>query len=168
MKFYHPRAVDPRGGFYHFFKEDGAVYDAVARHLVSSTRFLFTYSMAYQYFHQPEYLEGVKRGAHFLRNVHRDPTTGGYAWTLRFLEGKAKIEDATNHCYGLAFVLLACSYAHRAGLAESSEHIKELSISWNSAFGRRSTVSMRTRRPGTGKLCPHIAARMPTCMAVRH
>ena len=125
MKFYHPRAVDPRGGFYHFFKEDGTVYDAVTRHLVSSTRFLFTYSMAYQYFHQPEYLEGVKHGVHFLRNVHRNPTTGGYAWTLRFLEGKAEIEDATNHCYGLAFVLLAYSYAHRAGLAESSEHIKE-------------------------------------------
>ena len=125
MKFYHPRAVDPRGGFYHFFKEDGTVYDAVTRHLVSSTRFLFTYSMAYQYFHQPEYLEGVKHGVHFLRNVHRNPTTGGYAWTLRFLEGKAEIEDDTNHCYGLAFVLLAYAYALRAGLTESREHIKE-------------------------------------------
>ena len=125
MKFYHPRAIDPRGGFYHFFKEDGTVYDAVTRHLVSSTRFLFTYSMAYQYFHQPEYFEGVKHGVEFLRNAHRNPTTGGYAWTLRSLEGKAGIEDATNHCYGLAFVLLAYSYALRAGLAESKEHIKE-------------------------------------------
>ena len=83
MSFYHPRAIDPRGGFYHFFKEDGTIYDAVTRQLVSSTRFLFTYSMAYQHFREPGYLEGVKHGADFLRNVHRNPTTAGYAWTLR-------------------------------------------------------------------------------------
>jgi hypothetical protein len=44
MAFYHPRAIDPRGGFYHFFKDDGKVYDAVTRHLVSSTRFIFNIS----------------------------------------------------------------------------------------------------------------------------
>jgi hypothetical protein len=80
---------------------------------VHGTRFVFTYSMAYQHFHRQEYLEGMKHGVAFLRNVHRNPATGGYAWVLRFLEGKAEIEDAINHCYGLAFVLLAYSYAPR-------------------------------------------------------
>ena len=27
MAFYHPRAIDPRGGFFHYFKDDGTVYD---------------------------------------------------------------------------------------------------------------------------------------------
>jgi mannose/cellobiose epimerase-like protein (N-acyl-D-glucosamine 2-epimerase family) len=124
MDFYHPRAVDARGGFYHFFKNDGTIYDAVTRHLVSSTRFVFTYSMAYQHFRRQEYLGAVKHGIDFLRNVHRNPATGGYAWMLRFFEGKAEIEDATNHCYGLAFVLLACSSAFMVNSGEA-EYIKE-------------------------------------------
>ena len=33
MDFYHPRAVDPLGGFYHYYKDDGTVYDTVTRHL---------------------------------------------------------------------------------------------------------------------------------------
>jgi mannose/cellobiose epimerase-like protein (N-acyl-D-glucosamine 2-epimerase family) len=78
--------------------------------------------MAYQHFHRQEYLEGVKHGLDFLRNVHRDPASGGYAWVLRFLGGKAEIEDATSHCYGLAFVLLAYSYALCAGFRYSNSH----------------------------------------------
>jgi hypothetical protein len=41
MWFYHPRCVDPSGGFFHFFLDDGTVYDRSTRHLVSSTRFVF-------------------------------------------------------------------------------------------------------------------------------
>jgi mannose/cellobiose epimerase-like protein (N-acyl-D-glucosamine 2-epimerase family) len=125
MAFYHPRAVDPRGGFYHFFKDDGTIYDAITRHLVSSTRFVFNYSEAYRYFAQQEYFEGVKHGVDFLRNIHRNSITGGYGWILRFFEGKAEIEDATNHCYGLAFVLLAYSYAFKTGLPSAKGYLEE-------------------------------------------
>jgi mannose/cellobiose epimerase-like protein (N-acyl-D-glucosamine 2-epimerase family) len=125
MDFYHPRAVDPLGGFYHYYKDDGTVYDAVTRHLVSSTRFIFNYSMAYQHFHREEYLQGVKHGLAFLRNVHRNPITRGYAWVLKFRDGQSEIEDPTNHCYGLAFVLLAYACAFRAGLAEGRDYLSE-------------------------------------------
>jgi len=30
MDFYHPNCIDPSGGFYHYFKDDGAVYDRLA------------------------------------------------------------------------------------------------------------------------------------------
>ena len=125
MAFYHPRAIDPQGGFYHFFKDDGTIYDAITRHLVSSTRFIFNYAEAYRHFGQQEYLEAVKHGVDFLRNVHRNPVTGGYTWILRFSEGKAAIEDATNHCYGLAFVVLAYSCGFRTGLPEAKGYLKE-------------------------------------------
>lgn len=125
MRFYHPRAVDPTGGFYHFFKEDRTIYDATTRHLVSSTRFLYTYSMAYQHFGQPEYLQAVHHGVQFLRAAHRDPGTGGYAWVLKYENGKAEILDGTNHCYGLAFVVLAYAYAIQAGVAEAKQYLKE-------------------------------------------
>ena len=115
MAFYHPRCIDPTGGFFHYFKDDGRVYDASHRHLVSSTRFVFNYAMAYREFRDPEYLEAVQHGIRYLREVHRDPQSGGYAWTLR--DGRP--EDRTNHCYGLAFVLLAYSCAHAVGLSGS-------------------------------------------------
>src|ERR1700704_678620 len=125
MAFYHPRAIDTRGGFYHFFKDDGTIYDAATRHLVSSTRFIFNYAEAYRQFGQQEYFQAVKHGVDFLRTIHRNPATGAYAWILKFCEGKAEIEDATNHCYGLAFVLLAYAHAFKAGLREAKGYLKE-------------------------------------------
>src|SRR6478736_292083 len=95
MAFYHPRCIDPAGGFFHYFKDDGSIYDTRHRHLVSSTRFVFDYAMAYREFGNPEYRDALEHGLRYLREVHRDPVGGGYAWTLR--DGHA--EDTTNHCY---------------------------------------------------------------------
>ena len=30
MAFYHPRAIDPDGGFFHYFRDDGSVYAGLA------------------------------------------------------------------------------------------------------------------------------------------
>jgi len=117
MAFYHPRCIDPAGGFFHYFKDDGTVYDAGHRHLVSSTRFVFNYAMAYREFGNPEYLDAAHHGLRYLRDVHRNPVSGGYAWTLR----DGVVEDATNHCYGVAFVLLAYSTALKAGIERARE-----------------------------------------------
>jgi len=121
MAFYHPKAVDQNGGFYHFFKDNGEIYDKTTRHLVSSTRFIITYSNAYRRFKKPEYLRAVEHGVAFLRERHRNPATGGYAWQLK----GDKVDDATNHCYGLAFVLVAYSHAAMAGVKNAKEWINE-------------------------------------------
>ncbi len=125
MAFYHPRCIDASGGFYHFFKDDGSVYDHANRHLVSSARFIFNYAMAYRQFGNVEYLEQVRHGLRFLRDVHRDPATGGYAWQLRWSECHKTITDSDNHCYGLAFVLLAYAHALMAGVTEAHEYLDE-------------------------------------------
>ena len=121
MSFYHPRAIDPAGGFFHFFKDDGTIYDTRTRHLVSSTRFVFNYAMAWRRFQRLEYQQAVQHGVRFLRAAHRNPQTGGYAWVL---DGD-RVRDGTNHCYGLAFVLLAYAHALQAGLAEARDHLSE-------------------------------------------
>src|ERR1700761_678505 len=113
MVFYHPRCIDPAGGFFHFFKDDGTVYDRQTRHLVSSTRFVFNYAMAWNQFRKPEYLEAAKHGLAFLREAHRDPASGGYAWVLH----GGVPQDRTNYCYGLAFVMLAYAKGVAAGIA---------------------------------------------------
>ena len=121
MDFYHPRCIDPAGGFFHYFKDDGTVYDAQHRHLVSSTRFVFTYAMAYRHFNDPAYLEGLRHAVRFLRSGHRDPVSGGYAWLLN----GDKVEDGNQHAYGLAFVLLAYSHATMAGMEQARAWIGE-------------------------------------------
>src|SRR5688572_31730782 len=87
MAFYHPRAIDPAGGFFHYFRDDGSVYDASHRHLVSSTRFVFDYALAaIEFADTPlarEYRDAAMHGLRYLRDVHRDASSGGYAWTLR-------------------------------------------------------------------------------------
>jgi len=118
MAFYHPRCIDPAGGFFHYFKDDGRVYDASHRHLVSSTRFVFNYATAALEFGAEDpalhrtYLDAVEHGLAFLRERHLDPVSGGYFWTLR----DHAPEDTTQHCYGAAFVLLAYAIALKAGV----------------------------------------------------
>ncbi|HSY27076.1 MAG TPA: AGE family epimerase/isomerase [Burkholderiaceae bacterium] len=125
LAFYDSRCVDPTGGFYHFFKDDGTVYDRSTRHLVSSARFIFNYAMAYRYFQRPEYLENVRHGLAFLRNVHRNPVSGAYAWEVRWQDGRKAVLNDTNHCYGLAFVMLAYAHALQAGVEEAGGYLAE-------------------------------------------
>lgn len=122
MAFYHPRCIDrARGGFFHFFRDDGSIYDADTRHLVSSTRFVFNYAMAFRRFGDPAYQEAARHGVAFLRAAHLNPATGGYAWLL----SKDGVLDGTNHCYGLAFVVLAYARALQAGIAEAGDYLEE-------------------------------------------
>ena len=122
MDFYHPRCIDyDLGGFFHHFRDDGSIYDSSTRHLVSSTRFIFNYSMAFIHFKNEKYIELIRHGIRFLRNNHLNKKIGGYAWIL---EGNSA-KDSTNHCYGLAFVLLAYSTAYKAGIREAKNYIEE-------------------------------------------
>ncbi|MDR2451187.1 MAG: AGE family epimerase/isomerase [Candidatus Accumulibacter sp.] len=121
LSFYDPRAVDPNGGFYHCFMNDGTVFDAELRTLVASCRFVFNYAKAYRQFGDPGYLSRVGHGIDFLRRAHRHPQSGGYAWRLR----GGRVEDGTNHCYGLAFVLLAYACALDAGVDAAGDWIGE-------------------------------------------
>jgi len=121
MAFYHPRAIDPAGGFFHYFKDDGTVYDRVHRHLVSSTRFVVNYALAAIEFGRDDYREIARHGLRYLREVHRNPYTGGYAWTIL----DEQPDDHTNHAYGVAFVLLAYASALKAGIGEAAPWLEE-------------------------------------------
>ena len=119
LAFYDGRCLDPSGGFFHFFKDDGTVYDARTRHLVSSTRFVFNHAMALRRFGRPEDLAAARHGLRFLQQAHAQPQ-GGYAWQIDWHEGRATVQDGTQHCYGLAFVLLAHAHALMAGVDEAA------------------------------------------------
>ncbi|HEU4669965.1 MAG TPA: AGE family epimerase/isomerase [Dyella sp.] len=121
MAFYHPRAIDPAGGFFQYFRDDGTIYDRSHRHLVSSTRFVFNYAMAWLAFGDPVYLDATRHGLRYLREVHRNSANGGYHWTIR--DGQP--EDSSNQAYGVAFVLLAYATAVKAGIDEAEAWMDE-------------------------------------------
>ena len=119
LAFYEGRCVDPSGGFFHFFKDDGTVYDRRTRHLVSSTRFVFNHAMAFRHFGGQARQDAVRHGLAFLHTAHAQPQ-GGFAWQIDWDGGKATVQIGTNHCYGLAFVLLAHAHALMAGVSEAA------------------------------------------------
>ncbi|MEJ8820608.1 AGE family epimerase/isomerase [Variovorax humicola] len=121
LAFYDGRDVDPTGGFFHYFRDDGVVFDTRQRHLVSSTRFVFNHATALRQFgaaERPRDLDIVRHGLRFLAQAHAQPQ-GGYAWMIDWDGQRASVKDGTQHCYGLAFVLLAHAHALMAGASEA-------------------------------------------------
>tara|TARA_B110000967_G_scaffold208649_1_gene261571 strand:- start:1106 stop:2296 length:1191 start_codon:yes stop_codon:yes gene_type:complete len=123
MSFYHPQCIDKiNGGFFQHFKDDGSIYDFDTRHLVSSTRFIFNYSMAAIQFNKATDIDAAQHGIDYLRQHHLNRDTGGYAWILNSKDSV----DSTNYCYGLAFVLLAYSTAYKAGIKQAKDYLEEV------------------------------------------
>jgi len=118
---FYDKSIDPAGGYYPSYKDDGTIYNRENRHLISTTRFIYNYSMGYIYFKDEDYLKRTHHGLQYLRNVHRNCETGGYAWQI----DDGQVTDDTNHCYGLAFVLLAYSCSFKAGIQQAKEWIQE-------------------------------------------
>lgn len=125
MDFYNGRAIDPSGGMYHYYLDDGTVFDARTRHLVNATRFVITHAMLFQLTGEARYQAGLRHAVDFLHNVFRDPLTGGYAWMLDWDGKQARVLDDTRHCYGMAFVMLAYAHAFKSGVVEARDWLAE-------------------------------------------
>lgn len=123
------RCIDPTGGCFQYFKDDGHVYNNHSRHLVSSTRFVFNFAAAYRHLpahvHHGELLKAARHALGFLELGHRK-SDGGYAWQLEWdaAAGRAQITDATNHAYGLAFTVFAHAHAMLAGIEDAAPGLK--------------------------------------------
>ncbi|MEZ5700837.1 MAG: AGE family epimerase/isomerase [Burkholderiaceae bacterium] len=87
MAFYRPRFIDPQGGMFHFFRDNGEVYDAHTRHLVSSTRFVFNCAMSYRATGNPTDWHNLRHAFRFL-HTHHDPQSGGYTWLMDWRNGR--------------------------------------------------------------------------------
>ena len=119
LAFYDAHAIDPAGGFFHYLRDDGTVYNRGHRHLVSATRLVFTQAMAFAQTGQARYREQAAHAlAHLQTFIHRQgPLAGLHAWTLQ----DGRIDDGTAMAYGQAFVLLARAHAHRIGLCSAHD-----------------------------------------------
>jgi len=122
MDFFHPeRCIDPSGGFFHFFAQNGDVYNKTTRVLVTEARFVFSYASAFQQLGKEEYREAARHGVQFLRGPLRNTTNGAYHWVLE--DGVPT--DSKIYTYALAFCLLAYSKAAAVGVEEAGEFVNE-------------------------------------------
>jgi mannose/cellobiose epimerase-like protein (N-acyl-D-glucosamine 2-epimerase family) len=112
LSFYDDRVVDPSGGYFQNFYDDGSLFDPIFKQLVSSTRIVVNYARAAIVLDKPEYLTIAKHGLDYIELAHWQSHTRNYAWTLR----DHKPEDMTQQAYGYAFVLLAYAAAKKQAL----------------------------------------------------
>jgi mannose/cellobiose epimerase-like protein (N-acyl-D-glucosamine 2-epimerase family) len=119
LAFYQAHAFDPAGGFFHYLRDDGTVYNRSHRHLVSATRWVFNACMAWQHTGQSMWRDwAVHALAHVDRfRVQSGPLSGLHVWTVQ----DGEVEDARIMAYGQAFVLLARSHAHAVGLCTAGD-----------------------------------------------
>ncbi len=115
LRFYERTGFDPTGGFFHYYLDDGTVYNRDHRHLVSATRLVFNWAMAHRHTGRAPYLDWARHALQHLE-AFRLPN-GLYGWTVQ----NGRIEDATAMAYGQAFVLLARSHAHSVGLCSAQD-----------------------------------------------
>lgn len=116
VHFYHPRAIDTHAGFYHYFTDDGHLYNPGRRHLVSSTGFVSLYARYAVHTGNPEYLAWARHGIRYLEDIHFQTRTHDYAWTLDY--GQPSTEP--HYAVGLACVITAYAEAARAGIGGAS------------------------------------------------
>ena len=121
LDFYDPNIVDAAGGFFQNFRDDGTVFDAHDRHLVSSTRMVVNYCRAYTLFGEEKYRQRAIHGLEFVTGHHWDDHRQAYNWTMSGI----RPTDQTNHCYGLAFVLLMYAELVKAGIVDNCAAIDE-------------------------------------------
>ncbi|MFT6305824.1 MAG: mannose/cellobiose epimerase-like protein (N-acyl-D-glucosamine 2-epimerase family) [Gammaproteobacteria bacterium] len=121
LDFYEPNVRASDGGFHQCFLDDGSVYDAGMRHLVSSTRFVFNYATAARLHNNHDYLAWAKDGMQFIKTVHKQ-AEGHYAWVLE----NGEVTDGRAMAYGHAFVMLAAASLVLAGVDDEKQTINEI------------------------------------------
>ena len=121
LAFYEDIVVDPKGGFFHSFEDDGRIYDHGLKHLVSSCRFIFDYALAYRERGEERHRQKAEHGLAYLESAHRQ-ANGSYAWQIR--DGKT-IEGQVM-AYGHAFVMICSAFAVEAGIEKAKGTLDDI------------------------------------------
>lgn len=99
------RLIDRKnGGFFGEVTNDLIVHEEASKSLIAHARYLYTFSLWYNTFHDESYLEYMHHSYQFLEKAFHDKVHGGYYWMVDY-EGNP--EDKTKHIYGQAFVIYA-------------------------------------------------------------
>ncbi len=119
LGFYDDIVIDPAGGYFQNYYDDGSLFDPAFKQLVSSSRIVVNYALAAKVHNNDKYLDYAQHGLDFIEQVHWREESQSYAWTLR----DNQPEDMTQQAYGYAFVLLAYAAARKVGIVDSDDKL---------------------------------------------
>jgi mannose/cellobiose epimerase-like protein (N-acyl-D-glucosamine 2-epimerase family) len=161
LAFYRPVAFDPQGGFFHYFLDDGRVYQRSHRHLVSATRFVFNWVHAFLQTGDALYRDWAAHGLCHLDQVFAT-AEGDHVWTV----DRGGVEDGRILAYGQAFVLLARAHAHRIGLCTAAQ-VAQVFDRMEQRFFLPEHAAYADERSAAGVLSPYRGqnANMHACEA---
>jgi cellobiose epimerase len=107
LPFWINQAVDrENGGFYGSLSPELVIDNQVERSAILTTRILWTFSAAYQYAPQSEYLNMANYAYQYIRQAFIDPLYGGLYWSIN-AQGQP-LQDR-KHSYVQAFAIYALS-----------------------------------------------------------
>lgn len=102
LPFWMEKTVDPAGGFYGTVYIDGKADANADKGAVLNARILWTFSKAYNVFHDPQYKELADRAAAYVKQYFIDPDYGGMFWSL---DKDGKVSDSQKQSYASAFAI---------------------------------------------------------------
>ena len=105
-------AVDAdHAGFYGRIDENNIAHERASRGSVLNARILWTFSAAYNQFHNPVYLEMATLAYEYIRAHLTDPDYGGLYWMADWL---GRIQEPHKQVYAQAFGIYGMSEYYRA------------------------------------------------------
>jgi len=117
LPFWMTHTIDRQnGGFYGEISNNLVVDRTAERSLVLCARLLWTYSAAYRFYREPDYLDMARHAYQYLTGPFHDQQYGGMFWRL---DAQGQPVSPRKQTYGQAFAVYALSEYHQAtGLPE--------------------------------------------------
>lgn len=100
-----------RGGFHGRVNYDNQPVLDASRSIILTSRILWTFSLAYRYFHRRKYLVLADRAYHYLYNHFRDTKNGGVYWSVT---ATGEPLETRKQLYGQAFAIYGLSEYYAA------------------------------------------------------
>jgi mannose/cellobiose epimerase-like protein (N-acyl-D-glucosamine 2-epimerase family) len=119
LNFYDDIVIDPTGGYFQNYYDDGTLFSPELKQLVSSTRIVVNYALAAKVLNNEKYFTYAQHGLDFIEQVHWREESQNYAWVLR----DNQPDDMTQQAYGYAFVLLAYAAARKVGIINCDDKL---------------------------------------------
>lgn len=107
LPFWIDRMTDQEyGGFYGCIDGHNQLHAKADKGVILNTRILWTFSAAYAYTPNTQYLEVAQRAYHYIKSYFLDPVHGGVYWAL---DHQGTPVDTKKQLYAQAFALYAFS-----------------------------------------------------------
>lgn len=125
LPFWINRMVDhEHGGFYGWANNNGEITKDASKGAVMNTRILWTFSAAYNMFHDQKYLDIADRSFQYMVDQFLDEKHGGIYWILDY---QGKPLESKKQIYAQAFAIYSFSEYFRATVNKTSlEFAKEI------------------------------------------